>query len=203
MQEYLTVELPPKPESAGWSREALREFRDRLEGDAFVDLQLIVSELVADAVRSEEKDSRPITLRIELGDRHLRVEVRDGAAAYELRPRRPEFGERGWGVYLTRTSPGTGDRFMGIPMAPSGSRFRSRGALSNSRRASRGSTSGHSISPRRRPSPRGATVIAEVARFVPALGARISSRACRRRRECDRLRANRPGTHGYWLSPSP
>jgi len=103
MQEYLTVELPAKPESAGWSREALREFRDRLEGDAFIDLQLIVSELVADALRSEEKDSRPITLRIALGDRHLRAEVRDGAAAYELRPRRPEVGERGWGVYLTRT----------------------------------------------------------------------------------------------------
>jgi anti-sigma regulatory factor (Ser/Thr protein kinase) len=103
MQEYLTVELPAKPESARWSREALREFRDRLEGDAFIDLQLLVSELVADAVRSEEKDSRQITLRIELGDRHLRVEVRDGAAAYELRPRRPELGEWGWGVYLTRT----------------------------------------------------------------------------------------------------
>jgi anti-sigma regulatory factor (Ser/Thr protein kinase) len=103
MQEYLTVELPPKPESAGWSREALREFRDRLESDAFIDLQLVVSELVADAVRSEEKGSRPIILRFELDDRHLRIEVRDGAAAYELRPRRPELGERGWGVYLTRT----------------------------------------------------------------------------------------------------
>ncbi len=99
MQEYLTVELPAKPESAGWSREALKEFRDRLESDAFIDLHLIVSELVAGAVRSEETDSRPITLRIELGDRHLRVEVRDGAAAYELRPRRPELGERSWGVY--------------------------------------------------------------------------------------------------------
>jgi anti-sigma regulatory factor (Ser/Thr protein kinase) len=102
MQEYLTVELPVKPESAGWSREALREFRDWLESDVFIDLQLVVSELVADAVRSEEKGSRPIVLRIELGDRHMRVEVRDGAAAYKLRPRRPELGERGWGVYLTR-----------------------------------------------------------------------------------------------------
>jgi anti-sigma regulatory factor (Ser/Thr protein kinase) len=102
MQEYLTVELPAKPESAEWSREALREFRDRLEDDAFIDLQLVVSELVADAVRSEEKGSRPIVLRFEVNERHLRVEVSDGAAAYELRPRRPELGERGWGVYLTR-----------------------------------------------------------------------------------------------------
>ena len=102
MQEFLSVELPVKSESAGWSREALAECRDRLEVDAYIDLQLIVSELVADAVRSEGESAGPIILRIALDDRHVHVEVRDGAAAYELQSRRPELGEHGWGVYLAR-----------------------------------------------------------------------------------------------------
>jgi anti-sigma regulatory factor (Ser/Thr protein kinase) len=102
MQERLTVEMPVKPESAGWSREALAEFRDRLGSEAFIDLQLVVSELVADAVRTDETNSDPIVLQIELDDECVRVAVSEGAAAYELRSRRPDFGQRGWGVYLAR-----------------------------------------------------------------------------------------------------
>jgi anti-sigma regulatory factor (Ser/Thr protein kinase) len=102
MQESLKVELPVKPESAGWSREALAEFRDRLDGDAFIDLRLIVSELVADAVRTAQEPEDPIVVQVELRDGHIQVDVRDGAAAYELGSRRPELGERGWGVQFAR-----------------------------------------------------------------------------------------------------
>jgi anti-sigma regulatory factor (Ser/Thr protein kinase) len=102
MQESLKVELPMKPESASWSREALAEFRGRLDRDAFMDLRLIVSELVADAIRSAQEPANPIVLEVELRDGHIQVDVRDGAAAYELGSRRPELGERGWGVQFAR-----------------------------------------------------------------------------------------------------
>jgi anti-sigma regulatory factor (Ser/Thr protein kinase) len=100
MQESLSVELPVEARSAAWAREALAEFRGRLDGDAFIDLQLIVSELVADAVRSDEESSEPIVLRIELRERHIHVTVREGARAYEPVSRRPQLGERGWGLHL-------------------------------------------------------------------------------------------------------
>jgi anti-sigma regulatory factor (Ser/Thr protein kinase) len=100
MQESLSVELPVEPRSAAWAREALADFRDRLQGDAFIDLQLIVSELVADAVRGDEGTSEPIVLRIELLDRHIQVAVREGGRAYGPVSRRPQPGERGWGLHL-------------------------------------------------------------------------------------------------------
>jgi len=100
VQESLKVELPVKPDSAGWSREALAEFRDRLDWNTFTDLQIIVSELVVDAVRDDHESDDQITLLIELLDRHIRVEMRDGAGAYEPQSERPEPGERGWGVHL-------------------------------------------------------------------------------------------------------
>jgi anti-sigma regulatory factor (Ser/Thr protein kinase) len=102
VQESLKVELPVNPESASRSREALAEFRGRLDREAFVDLRLIISELVADAVRAAQEPENPIALEVELRDGHIQVDVRDGAEAYELGSRRPELGERGWGVQFAR-----------------------------------------------------------------------------------------------------
>ena len=102
MHESLKVELPAKAQSAGWSREAVAEFRDRLDRDAFIDLRLIVSELIADAVRSAKEPKNPIVLRVELRDGHIHVDVCDGAETYEPGPMPPELGERGWGVEFAR-----------------------------------------------------------------------------------------------------
>jgi anti-sigma regulatory factor (Ser/Thr protein kinase) len=102
MSDSLSITLPIKPESAGWAREALAEFRDHLELGAFTDLRLIVSELVADAVRAEAEGSDSIDVRVEVRDRDIQVVVIDGEAAYRLPPRRPALGEPGWGFFLTR-----------------------------------------------------------------------------------------------------
>jgi hypothetical protein len=96
VQESLKLELPMRPTSAGWSREALTEFRDWLDREAFIDLRLIVSELVADAVRTGQEADGPIVLRAELRDGHIYVDVRDGAAAYELESRHEDTGACIW-----------------------------------------------------------------------------------------------------------
>jgi anti-sigma regulatory factor (Ser/Thr protein kinase) len=102
MSDTLSIELPISPESAGWARKAVGEFRDRLDESSFVDLQLMVSELVSDAVHAEAGEEHEIAIRIEARHRRIHVEVQEGAIAYRLRSRRPEPGDAGWGVYLTR-----------------------------------------------------------------------------------------------------
>ena len=103
MSDSLFIELPIRPESARWAREALAEFRDHLDEASFIDLQLMVSELVSDAVRAEAEDEQhEIAIRIEARDELIHVEVREGEIAYRLRSRRPEPGERGFGLYLIR-----------------------------------------------------------------------------------------------------
>jgi anti-sigma regulatory factor (Ser/Thr protein kinase) len=102
MTDTLTIELPTRPESARWAREALGEFRGHLDESSFIDLQLMVSELVSDAIRAEAEDEREIAIRIETRGRRIHVEVREGEIAYRLRSRRPEPGDRGFGLYLTR-----------------------------------------------------------------------------------------------------
>lgn len=103
MSDMLSIELPIRPESARWAREAVGEFRDRLDESSFLDLQLMVSELVSDAVRAEAEDAQhQIAIRIEARDRRIHAEVREGEIAYRFRSRRPEPGDRGFGLYLTR-----------------------------------------------------------------------------------------------------
>jgi anti-sigma regulatory factor (Ser/Thr protein kinase) len=102
MSDTLSVDLPIRPESAQWAREAVDEFRDQLDESSLIDLKLMVSELVSDAVRAEPGDEHEIRIRIEVADRRIHVEVREGAIAYQLQSRRPEPGEKGWGLYLTR-----------------------------------------------------------------------------------------------------
>jgi len=102
MSESLSIELPIRPESARWAREAVGEFRDHLDEPSLLDLQLMVSELVSDAVRAEAEDEHEIAIRIEARDELIHVEVREGEIAYRLRSRRPEPGERGFGLYLIR-----------------------------------------------------------------------------------------------------
>ena len=102
MSDSLSIELPIRPESARWAREAVTEFRNHLDESSLLDLQLMVSELVSDAVRAEAEEEHEIAIRIEARDRRIHVEVREGEIAYRLRSRRPEPGDRGFGLYLTR-----------------------------------------------------------------------------------------------------
>jgi anti-sigma regulatory factor (Ser/Thr protein kinase) len=101
-KEALSIELPVRPESARKARETVAEFRDQLDGPTHNDLRLVVSELVADAVRAEVDGSHRVRIRIEARDGRIRATVIEGALAYELKSRRPQLGEAGWGIYLAR-----------------------------------------------------------------------------------------------------
>ena len=101
-EEALSIELPVRPESARRAREAVTEFRGRLEESTYNDLRLVVSELVADVARTEADGSHEVSLRIELRDRWIRASATEGAVAYEPQSRRPRLGEPGWGIHLAR-----------------------------------------------------------------------------------------------------
>jgi hypothetical protein len=93
IQEALSMELPVRPESARRAREAVTEFRGQLDGSTYNDLRLVVSELVADVVRDEADGTEAVRVGIEVRDRRIRASVKS---------RRPQLGERGWGIHLAR-----------------------------------------------------------------------------------------------------
>ena len=101
-QEALSIELPVRPESARRAREAVTEFRGQLDESTYDDLRLVVSELVADVVRTEADGSHDVSLRIELRGDRIRASVSNGAIPYESKSRRPQLSEPGWGAYLAR-----------------------------------------------------------------------------------------------------
>jgi hypothetical protein len=52
IHEWVRFELPVKPGSVRWARNLVTGFRDYLDQTTYADLRLMVSELVADAVRA-------------------------------------------------------------------------------------------------------------------------------------------------------
>jgi hypothetical protein len=100
----LTIELPIRPTSAKRARDALRRLRPHLDDPALLDAQLIVSELVADAVAcAADPEVTAMTLGAEVRDGWLHVSMSNGASVFVPRARRPEAGEAGWGMHLMRT----------------------------------------------------------------------------------------------------
>jgi anti-sigma regulatory factor (Ser/Thr protein kinase) len=102
MSETVAIELPLKPESAGRAREELKPFRSSLDETTFVDLCLLVDELVVEAVQADGEAGGPIELRAEDDDDCVRVAVREGGGAYRLPSRRPEPGDPGFGLSLVQ-----------------------------------------------------------------------------------------------------
>ncbi len=98
----IAARLPIEASSARRARDLVRSFRTRLDGDAYLDLRLIVNELVVEAVRSARTGHDRGTLKMEVGLRGdlVRVEMSDGAESYRLRSSQPGPGERGWGLHL-------------------------------------------------------------------------------------------------------
>jgi histidine kinase-like protein len=102
IQEALSIELPVRPESARKARKLVTAFRDRLNEPTYNDLRLIVSELVADAVRAEA-DGHRIRIRVEVAGNRILATVQEGVLAYRLKARHSQPGEPGWGVHIART----------------------------------------------------------------------------------------------------
>jgi anti-sigma regulatory factor (Ser/Thr protein kinase) len=101
MSDAIDMELPLEPTTARRFRERLEPFRDALDQMSFIDLRLLVSELVVEALNTdpEAQDAR-IELCAELRDDRVHVEVAEDGPVYRLSARHPEPGEAGWGLHL-------------------------------------------------------------------------------------------------------
>jgi serine/threonine-protein kinase RsbW len=96
------VELEPTRESPSRAREAVSTLRGRLDEQTFADLELLVSELVTNAVRHArlERDD-VIRLDVEQSDERVRVEVVDEGVGFVPGIPRPDpEGVSGWGLYI-------------------------------------------------------------------------------------------------------
>jgi hypothetical protein len=96
----IEVELPVDPGSSRRARECLEPLRKNVDEAIFVDLRLIVSELVAEAIGRAQTHN--LALSCELRDDHVWVTVAEGADAFRLSPHPSEPGARGWSIYLVQ-----------------------------------------------------------------------------------------------------
>jgi anti-sigma regulatory factor (Ser/Thr protein kinase) len=98
------VDLARDPDSAAEARRALGEVSDHLSPRRLEDAQLLVSELVTNAIRHAGLDEADtIKLVVETGDRALRIEVCDTGRGFELSEPEPDPARpSGWGLYLVR-----------------------------------------------------------------------------------------------------
>lgn len=103
MSETVAIDLPPEPQSAGRAREQLQAFRAALDETTFVDLCLLVDELVVDALKAADGNGvGAIELRAEQDADRVRVVIAEGGGAYRLPSRRPEPGDPGFGLHLVQ-----------------------------------------------------------------------------------------------------
>lgn len=104
MAQITTVaaRLPVEARSARRARDLVRLFRTGMESEAYLDLRLIVSELVVETLNGAptERSGHFLKLQVALRGELVRVEVSDGARSYRLQSAEPEPGERGWGLHL-------------------------------------------------------------------------------------------------------
>jgi anti-sigma regulatory factor (Ser/Thr protein kinase) len=104
MSDAVAIDLPLEPESARRAREQLKPFRGSVDERTFIDLCLLVDELVVEAIRGSEDSALPdpIKVRAELDESRIRVVVAEGGGAYSLPSRRPEPGDPGFGLHLVQ-----------------------------------------------------------------------------------------------------
>jgi anti-sigma regulatory factor (Ser/Thr protein kinase) len=98
------VDLARDPDSAAEARRAVGEVSDHLTPRRLEDAQLLVSELVTNAIRHAglEHDD-VIRLIVVTGDRALRIEVCDPGQGFEVTEPAPDPARpSGWGLYLVR-----------------------------------------------------------------------------------------------------
>jgi serine/threonine-protein kinase RsbW len=98
------VDLAHDPDSPAEARRALDDLADHLPRRRLQDAQLLVSELVTNAIRHaglEREDV--ITVVVEASDLALRIEVSDPGRGFDADGPDPDAGRAsGWGLYLVR-----------------------------------------------------------------------------------------------------
>ena len=97
----VSVVLPAARGSASRARDALGPLRPLLDESRFLDLRLIVSELVAESLSTRESSNARIELRAEIrgGSIHVGVLV-DDDAVYRIPSRQSGPGSPGWGLHM-------------------------------------------------------------------------------------------------------
>jgi anti-sigma regulatory factor (Ser/Thr protein kinase) len=98
------VDLAHDPDSPAEARRALGELADHLPPRRLEDAQLLVSELVTNAIRHAGlHDGDLITLVVEASDQALRIEVSDPGPGFAPDEPEPDPDRTsGWGLYLVR-----------------------------------------------------------------------------------------------------
>jgi anti-sigma regulatory factor (Ser/Thr protein kinase) len=104
MSEAVAIDLPLAPESARRAREQLKSFRSKVDEATFIDLCLLVDELVVEALHGSSDGKAPydIRLRAQLDHDRVHVAMEEGGGAYHLPSRRPEPGDPGFGLHLVQ-----------------------------------------------------------------------------------------------------
>jgi anti-sigma regulatory factor (Ser/Thr protein kinase) len=98
------VDLARDPDSAAEARRALGDVSDHLSQRRLEDAQLLVSELVTNAIRHAGLgDDDQITIVLEADAGALRIEVRDPGPGFDVVEPTPDPARpSGWGLYLVR-----------------------------------------------------------------------------------------------------
>jgi two-component sensor histidine kinase len=103
ISERVAIDLPPEAESARRAREQLQAFRGYLDETSFIDLCLLVDELVVEVLRGAGRETvGSIEMRAEHDGERIRVVMAEGSGAYRLPSRRPEPGDPGFGLHLVQ-----------------------------------------------------------------------------------------------------
>jgi anti-sigma regulatory factor (Ser/Thr protein kinase) len=96
------VELEPTSESPARARAAISTLRDRLDPRTYAELELLVSELVTNAVRHAGlAPDDPIQLEVFVSGERLRAEVIENGVGFNpSTPHPAPDGSSGWGLYI-------------------------------------------------------------------------------------------------------
>lgn len=102
MSAQLDRSLEAGAEAASRARRALADLKAPMPASVLQDLELLVSEVVTNAVRhGGGADGHPIDMSVRVDERRVRVEVADRGPGFEPDPLPPTmFQESGWGLYL-------------------------------------------------------------------------------------------------------
>lgn len=98
----VTLRLPRRPDAARAARHGLGDLAGELDRTLMHDLQLLVSELVANSVRhASAAPETPVGLDVCVSAQRVRVEVSDAGEGFTPRERTPgQSAEGGWGLFL-------------------------------------------------------------------------------------------------------
>ena len=104
-EALLSLELPSRPAAAGAARKALTALNGSLHlvsPERLVDAQLLISEVVTNAVRHGSADEDPIHVLVHANPETMRVEVRDQGLGFDpeqIPVPLPDATDR-WGLQL-------------------------------------------------------------------------------------------------------